>query len=162
MKRSSKLPEVVASVIGKTFLSPTIASSLRAYDLWGPARSSSTRRFDYRCEMHALAALARTPAILIKPSLASARSASCSQCQECPSRPKYSCVVKHTFPPVLLTLRCLIESVLSYRVNGGVLLEALKGFPKGTAGQLRPFAQLCNAYDGVRFLRPYMLRSEDC
>ena len=54
------------------------------------------------------------------------------------------------------------HGVLSYRVNGGVLLEALKGFPKGTAGQLRPFAQLCNAYDGVRFLRPYMLRSEDC
>ena len=34
------------------------------------------------------------------------------------------------------------EGVLSYRINGGPVLEALKGFPKGATGQLRPWVQL--------------------
>ena len=37
------------------------------------------------------------------------------------------------------------EGVLSYRINGGPVLEALKGFPKGAAGQLRPWVTLFTA-----------------
>ena len=46
------------------------------------------------------------------------------------------------------------EGVLSYRINGGPVLEALKGFPKGATGQLRPWVQL--VHGRVRFKIPYL------
>ena len=61
------------------------------------------------------------------------------------------------------------EGVLSFQINGGPVLEALKGFPKGTAGQVRPWVFLddhrCD-YEAIRlgggggyslrFVRPYL------
>ena len=48
------------------------------------------------------------------------------------------------------------EGVLSFRINGGPVREALTGFPKGAAGQLRPWARLIYSEDRVRFTSPYM------
>ena len=58
------------------------------------------------------------------------------------------------------------NGVLNYRVNGGPVLEALKGFPKGAAGQLRPWVQLLEGFgflhfsdtgeDRVTFTIPYL------
>ena len=48
------------------------------------------------------------------------------------------------------------NGVLSYRVNGGPVLEALKGFPKGAAGRLRPWASTtCFFRHHASFARPY-------
>ena len=46
------------------------------------------------------------------------------------------------------------EGVLSFQINGGPVLEALKGLPKGAAGQLRPFAIVRGG--SLRFVRPYL------
>lgn len=56
------------------------------------------------------------------------------------------------------------EGVLSYRVEDGPLLEALKGFPTGAAHRVRPWARLphwcpqvhAHVCDRIRFVRPYL------
>ena len=52
------------------------------------------------------------------------------------------------------------NGVLSYRVNGGPVLEALKGFPKDATGQLRPWVVVGQHRNpgGVRFTIPYLSR----
>ena len=52
------------------------------------------------------------------------------------------------------------NGVLSYRVNGGPVLEALKGFPKDATGQLRPWVgpALHPPPGRVRFKIPYLSR----